>query len=486
MLYDIISSLFIWGGFMELSKERISLMDNQELLELVMPSVNNVFNNYSYLNLDKDNQIKIVESAINKSRENYNGNIPYIKYLDKIIKLFLEKYTSMQFNNQDKILKLLNNYLLSLPPVNNIYDALNNLNQLELFLKKYDYEINKDIIINLLSISEQFTLSLNYLMKEKYEKNDNNSPFIKLIINTWYEEVNKDLYGNYENRNGITSYQEYLHDIVKVQLLSEDEEKRLFKEFRNGNISARDKIIEGNLRLVLSIANNYRHCSVPVEDLIQEGNIGLVYAVNKFREYENCKFSTFAYICIKSFIIRAIRRKGRIIRLPDYCYVRLLKYKTVKYKLEDELERKVTIEELAEYLNVPVDTVSRIYYSQYELISTNEKISDEDDDELEKNLVSDSLGPDDLTIQKDFKNNIQKLFELADLSEKAIDIIKSRFGFNNNRIYTLDEIGKKYGITRERVRQLEEKALKKMRKAATLNGYKCYISDSDEYKERRK
>ena len=467
---------------MEISKDMLSKMDNHELLEIVMTSVNDIFNNYSYLKLDKDSKEKIVENAINKTKVNYDINISYTKYLKIIIKQLLERYIKIQFNNSEKTLKLLNNYLLSLPKVNNIYDVLDNLNKLELFLIKYDYQLNKDIIINLLSQSEQFTIYLNYLIKEK---NYNRTVFIKQIIDTWYENINKDLYSNYEGHNDISSYAEYMYDITKIPLLSFDEEKRLFKEFQNGNLEARKKIIEGNLRLVISIANNYRNCSIPMEDLIQEGNIGLMEAVNHYNEYDNCKFSTFAYICIKRCIIRAIRNKGRMIRLPDYCYDKLLILNSVKNKLKQELGREATIYEIAKYLNMPIDTLRALYFSQYELTSINEKINDEED-EIEIFIESHDLGPEEIVIQNDFNDSIKKLFEKANLSEKEIDIIKSRYGFNNNKVFTLDELGKKYGITRERVRQLEARAINKMRLSAIENGYRCFISESDEYKVKGK
>lgn len=275
-----------------------------------------------------------------------------------------------------------------------------------------------------------------------------------------------------------------MYDITKIPLLSFDEEKRLFKEFQNGNLEARKKIIEGNLRLVISIANNYRNCSIPMEDLIQEGNIGLMEAVNHYNEYDNCKFSTFAYICIKRCIIRAIRNKGRMIRLPDYCYDKLLILNSVKNKLKQELGREATIYEISKYLNMPIDTLRALYFSQYELTSINEKINDEED-EIEIFIESHDLGPEEIVIQNDFNDSIKKLFEKANLSEKEIDIIKSRYGFNN-KVFTLDELGKKYGITRERVRQLEARAINKMRLSAIENGYRCFISESDEYKVKGK
>ena len=391
----------------------------------------------------------------------------------------------MELNIEGKI-DLIGNYLLSLPEIDSIIVALDNLKKLEMFLQKHHYKINEELIINLLVQSEEFSVLVNYLIKKKYMINDyvNNNTFLGLIYSVWYDELDKDLCNNFDEKEIGSVYQDYLYKVIRLPLLSVLEDKKLFKEYRNGSQEAYNKIAEGHMRMVISLANDYRNFGIPVEDLIQEGSIGLVKAIKNYQDNEKCKFSTYAYVCIRRAIIKTIKNKSKMIRIPEYLYDKLLVFKKAKNQLESKLGRYATIEEVATYMHIPVEIARTLYFVQFEPCSINEQIGDEDD-EKEKFIADYSEDSEDIVIKKILKDNFQKTFIDSNLTEKEADIIKSRFGLNDGKICTLDEIGKRYGITRERVRQLEMQILKKLRLAINIDEYRNYMSDTSMYSRMR-
>ena len=260
----------------------------------------------------------------------------------------------------------------------------------------------------------------------------------------------------------------YLREIGTIDLLNPKEEVALAKKVAEGDLDAKQALINANLRLVVSIAKKYTGQGLLFLDLIQEGNTGLIRAAEKFDYTKGFKFSTYATWWIKQGITRAIADQSRTIRVPVHMVETIYKVKKISRVLMQELGRKPTDEEVAEKAEVPVENILAIRkYSQVPL-SLEMPVGDEDSSQLvdfieDKNLES----PEHLTMRNILREELLSSMEI--LTEREQMIIKLRFGFDDGRPRTLEEVGRVYGVTRERIRQIEEKALRKLRHPSRRN-----------------
>jgi RNA polymerase primary sigma factor len=270
--------------------------------------------------------------------------------------------------------------------------------------------------------------------------------------------------------------QMYLKEIGKTPLLSSQEEKDLAKRSENGDEISRKKLIQANLRLVVSIAKRYvnRSPRLSILDLIQEGNIGLSRAVDKFDYRKGFKFSTYATWWIRQAVTRALADYSRTIRIPVHMVETITKYTQTKRALMQELGREPLPEEIATEMGMDVKKVHYIQKISQEVISLEAPIGDSEDDLTLSDFIKDeqSLSPDQLANHALLKDQIKEI--LADLTERERKILSMRFGLEDNIPHTLEEVGKVFGVTRERIRQIEAKALDKIRgheKSKKLEGY---------------
>jgi len=257
----------------------------------------------------------------------------------------------------------------------------------------------------------------------------------------------------------------YLREIGTIDLLTPDEEVDLAKRVNEGCDIAKQKLINANLRLVVSIAKKYTGQGLLFLDLIQEGNTGLIRAAEKFDYTKGFKFSTYATWWIKQGITRAIADQSRTIRVPVHMVETIYKVKKVSRMLMQELGRRPTEEEVSEKTGIPLENILAIRkYSQIPL-SLEMPIGDEDSSQLgdfieDKNFDS----PDNVTLRNILREELLNSMDI--LTEREQMILKLRFGFDDGRPRTLEEVGKVYNVTRERIRQIEEKALRKLRHPA--------------------
>ncbi len=254
----------------------------------------------------------------------------------------------------------------------------------------------------------------------------------------------------------------YLKDIGKESLLTKQEELDLAKRMNEGDWAARNKLILANLRLVVSIAKRYSGRGVYFLDLIQEGNIGLIRAVEKFDFERGFKFSTYATWWIRQAITRAIADHARTIRLPVHMVELINKLKRVSKQLVQELLRQPTEEEIAKRTNLSVEKVHEILKLAQTPLSLETPIGDEDDSILSDFVEDINLeSPEQELIRASLKQTLETLF--SELSEREVHILRLRFGFEDGVPKTLEEVGRLYNVTRERIRQIESKALEKLR-----------------------
>ena len=266
----------------------------------------------------------------------------------------------------------------------------------------------------------------------------------------------------------------YLKEIGKVPLLSAEEEIELAKRMEQGDEAAKKRLAEANLRLVVSIAKRYVGRGMLFLDLIQEGNLGLIKAVEKFDYRKGYKFSTYATWWIRQAITRAIADQARTIRIPVHMVETINKLIRVSRQLLQELGREPTPEEIAEEMNMPVERVREILKISQEPVSLETPIGEEEDSHLGDFIQDDNVPvPADAAAFTLLKEQLVEV--LSTLTEREQKVLRLRFGLDDGRARTLEEVGKVFNVTRERIRQIEAKALRKLRHPSRSRKLKDYL-----------
>ena len=274
-----------------------------------------------------------------------------------------------------------------------------------------------------------------------------------LILND--EEITKDVNINDPVRM-------YLKEIGRIPLLTPDEELALSERINNNDEDAKRILAESNLRLVVSIAKRYVGRGLLFLDLIQEGNIGLMKAVDKFDSNRGYKFSTYATWWIRQAITRALADQARTIRVPVHMVETINKMVRVQRQLTLELNREPSEEEIAKKMNVSVDKVREVIKISQDPVSLETPIGEEDDSHLGDFIQDESsLSPEEYTENEILKEEIDDV--LKSLQQREQEVLRLRFGLKDGTCHTLEEVGKKFNVTRERIRQIEAKALRKLR-----------------------
>lgn len=266
----------------------------------------------------------------------------------------------------------------------------------------------------------------------------------------------------------------YLKEIGKVPLLSAEEEVELARRMADGDEDAKKRLAEANLRLVVSIAKRYVGRGMLFLDLIQEGNLGLIKAVEKFDYHKGFKFSTYATWWIRQAITRAIADQARTIRIPVHMVETINKLIRVSRQLLQELGREPTPEEIAEELDMPVERVREILKISQEPVSLETPIGEEEDSHLGDFIQDDNVPvPADAATFTLLKEQLEEV--LGTLTEREQKVLILRFGLEDGRARTLEEVGKEFNVTRERIRQIEAKALRKLRHPSRSRKLKDYL-----------
>ena len=267
----------------------------------------------------------------------------------------------------------------------------------------------------------------------------------------------------------------YLREIGKEKLLTAEEEIDLAQRVEQGSKEARKKLIQANLRLVVSIAKKYMGRGLEFLDLIQEGNQGLMKAVDKFDWRRGFKFSTYATWWIRQAITRAIADQARTIRIPVHMIETINKFKKIQRELEQKLERSPTPEEIAKKMKIEIEKAREIMKISLEPASLESRVGEDKDTRL-KEFIQDpsSLSPDDSAGYELLKSQIENVLDTLSPREKKV--LELRFGLADHQPRTLEEVGKVFGVTRERIRQIEAKALRKLRHPSRSRRLKDYLS----------
>ena len=255
----------------------------------------------------------------------------------------------------------------------------------------------------------------------------------------------------------------YMREMGKIDMLSADEEHHLASLIAQGDKNARNQLVEANLRLVCSLAKHYQGCGLTYQDLIQEGNIGLIKAAEKFDVEKGFRFSTYATWWIKQAISRAIADQARTIRVPVHMAENINKVKKIERQLLAELQHEPTNTEIAKAMKMSEDQIAEIKSYMTDTTSLDIQVGDDDDGTTIGSFVEDThfVNPADAYVKA--ANGEMVDMVLSTLSDREANIIRMRFGIGRDRAMTLEEVGKEFSLTRERIRQIEAKALRKLR-----------------------
>lgn len=268
----------------------------------------------------------------------------------------------------------------------------------------------------------------------------------------------------------------YLKEIGSIPLLTKEEELELAKKVSEGDELAKQKLVESNLRLVVSVARKYLRKGMPMLDLIQEGTLGLIKAAEKFDYTKGFKFSTYATWWIRQGITRAIADQARTIRVPVHMVEKINKLSSVSALLAAELGRDPKPEEIADKMDMSVDKVVEVINVSQKPTSIESTVGKEDDTELEEVLPDkNALSPEEIVTASLLKEQIEEI--LGTLTEKEKGVLELRFGLNGGEAHTLEEVGKAFNVTRERARQIENKALRKLSHPTRANKLIDYYYD---------
>ena len=321
-------------------------------------------------------------------------------------------------------------------------------------LEKEGIEIVEDLVDDIQDISD-----IEIMKMEKADRNSDN------------DEVETSVPDNIAIDDPVKVY---LKEIGRVPLLSSEEEIELAVRIKNGDVSAKKRLSEANLRLVVSIAKRYLGRGMQFLDLIQEGNLGLIKAVEKFDHTKGFKFSTYATWWIRQAITRAIADQARTIRIPVHMVETINKVKKVSSQLLHTNGHEPTAEEIAEEIDMPVDKVREIMRVAQEPVSLETPIGEEEDSHL-----GDFISDDDTTAPADVASHTLLKEQLGDVLDTLTPRVKKvlilRFGLLDGRSRTLEEVGKEFNVTRERIRQIEAKALRKLRHPSRSKKLKDFL-----------
>ena len=482
---------------MIIDKDVLDSMSDDDLLSILSGVIKKYYEYVKYLSINETKYHSIVIDVLNKSRHDYNQ-------IDLFEDFFEEKLKNRISIIAGKILDefglaIVESYIdKKLIKSNNYQKCFANVKMVSNLLSIYSYEPSFDFLVSLLSNSILYTSVEKIFLKHKDiilngkadEMTDDSTLILFLEaycnINNLEISNNCDIISKDNFFDGLYSdnVDMYFSEIRDFRILTKEEEIELAKRVELGDKKAKQEFLECNLKLVVSIANRYKNRGLSFLDLIQEGNLGLFKAIEKFDYSRGNRFSTFATWWIRQNILRAIADKGRTIRLPAQILEKVIEFNKVVNDLTVTLGRDPRDDEIASAMNISENEVRELFFYQADAQSLNNIIDTEMNDSNDSELI-DFVEDKNVNIEEEVIDKLglvdqfERLFNDCNLPTRNIEIIKMRFGFDDGMPKTLDEVGKKFGITRERVRQIENKTLSILRlpenrvyvEAFSENGY---------------
>lgn len=374
----------------------------------------------------------------------------------------------------------------------NYADVTEFLNSLSKLVEESNFELSVDDAIELINYSDNLNRAIGFIYnknKKIIEKSGIESVHLNSTILNFLEAyfvINDiEIEQVFDNYNDISDdiFKDYISNIHRENLTKEQEHE-LLRKIKNNDKKAFNTFYENNLLLVISIAKRYNGYGLDFMDLIQEGNIGLIKAIERFDVNRDYKFSTYATYWIRTSIARALANYGRLIRIPVHQYEKYVKYSRIKNEYTNKYGIEPTLDEISNYSDMSKDTILDLEKISEVPVSLNSKINKEEEKcELEMMIPDDYSLEDEVESKFEKKDLMHFLYSIG-LEEKSINVLLLRNGFYNNKIYTLREIAEMYNVTRERIRQIEAAALRRIRNSFHINSIIDYSNNAEKTKQK--
>ena len=464
---------------MKLTVTSIMNMSEDEIYASIEPIIEQIYQEYKYLNLSKEDMKQIVGSVIVQSVTDYSSDKNYDSYLQDLLRKRLDYETQQKLKEDDKKEAIINSYINNIATTDQENNISISLRRLSRFFYKYHIILDPELVINLINqnsilihtlkkvVDDNKKLMIDHNLVELFD--DRN---IISLLEVYCDSHNINIQDNhYNEKEDFADYdsslddplKEYLKEISKNPLLTKEQEQDLAFKYKKGDMTARQTLINRNLRLVVSVAKKIHNTDLSFLDLIQEGNLGLIKAVEKFDPEKGYKLSTYATWWIKQAMSRAIADKGRNIRIPVHMIEKINKYKKVRISLENKLGKEPSITEIAHEMNISIETAKELNRLQYDTASLNTPLTEGEDSEELQNMISAKDEPlEDSYSQTELSGKLVSVMKDC-LTDREIETMNLRYGLKDGKPRTLEEVGDILGVTRERIRQIESKALAKLR-----------------------
>ena len=477
----------------DLSYDKLKNSSVDEIYNFFQAEYLNIFNDYNYIFKTYSEFLVVIKNIIKDIINNLPNktSLNYKNYLINQSVIKLNKYVKKSLEQEDKMI-IITSYIMQ-----NIDDSQNSLNEFKKLIKWFqliDYVPDPSIIIELVTNNQKLKKILSKIVEQnlnrmqKYGIESILSEELAFEFLDIYCNVNDVIDNNISYHNdkedqsgtylGASAFIKELR-AQKLYVLSKEEEKELFIKFNNGDEDAYNKILYHNLRLVLNIANRYINRGLEYEDLIQEGNIGLLTAISRYDVTKGFRFSTYAIWWIRQALMRAIGNNSRNIRVPIHKMEKLNKFWERVKMLESKLGYFPSYAEIAKYLKLKYEEVENNFELLQTPTSLNMKIGEEDVELGDIIPSSFSSNLEDDFISDNLVKEVDDLLVKAGLTEMERAILKYRYGLNYSEEKILEDIGRIYGVTRERIRQKESTAIIKLRKYAETKNFAAYLDNPD-------
>lgn len=427
---------------------------------------------YSYISITKEHLKALIASDID------------LNTIERKLKNYCESEVKEKLDS-DKSVEVIDSFIKNKLKFNTKFEHnIRELKKLGVFLSKYDYILDIDALNQLVTsngyldeLFKEISLSQTESSESKISSTITDDSFISSLVEGYCCLNNIQIQDELDDleEDCTDNLKIYFQEISKYPLLTKEEERNLFYEYNSGSVSAKKKLIESNLRLVISIAKKYKYHGLSFEDLIQEGNIGLMTSIEKFDATKGYKLSTYATWWIRQAIVRSLETKGRMIQLPSKRVQRINKYNRISEELEKKLGREPTIAEMSKAMRLSYSTILEVYNERNYPTSLNAMVSCEDTKELGEFVSSDFEVDQDIN-NKMANNDIEKIM-LETLNEREKKVLMLRFGFDENKEMTWEEISEALGISKEGARKIEKRSLNKIRRNRKTK-YLAYYMDS--------
>ena len=485
---------------MKLDAKKLKGMSVNDIYIILLPALKKTLKEYKYLNLTEEFIEKIVKKSIENTLKIYKEGIDYEVLLKKYITNKLDEFVKSKLSDKKNRVTLIDSYINSKytdKDKTNYNSAMKFLKNLFKYFMTYNLVVSPVILMDLINKNKKLKNVIKLIVDKNIEEIKNGEIYNEItdiniiLILELYCKINNiefisediDISLNEGVYAKIDDVKKYLQEIGKYPLLTTEEEVALAIRIAEGDNEAKQMFINCNLRLVVSIAKKYVGNCVEFLDLIQEGNLGLIKAVEEFDYEKGFKFSTYATWWIRQSITRGIADKARTIRIPVYLHEKIKEYRKAEEKLRNMNNNEPTIEEVAKFLDISLENARNIKKLQEAPASLNTPIGDEKESELgefipDNNYDNSIDSVEDTVLQNQRKKQVESL--LYKLSPRERQIIIMRYGLDDGVPKTLDTIGKSMELTRERIRQLEARALRKLKTSAEIINCAIYMDNPNE------